>query len=159
MFSAPGIEVKIPERKQLVAKERDGETLRGSKVPSPSSAHLFWNLARSSLAHTSAMKWLPLRHTHTPARGGLNWCLGSKPRKKWRVLAKNEFKFLLSLIVFHFTMPRFPPCLLHPKNLPEAWVLVRSQVWTIWKEILLRIKFSVPKMCLSQVLALSPQQP
>lgn len=60
MLCAPGVEVKIPRKRNLVANERVGETLR-SQVSS-SLDYLFWCSARSSPAHHSAMKGLPSRH-------------------------------------------------------------------------------------------------
>lgn len=46
--------------------------------------------------------------------------------EKWRVLAKREFKFLWSVIIFCFSITRWPPGLLLPKDLPKAWAF--SQV-------------------------------
>lgn len=57
----------------------------------------------------------------TPARRGVNTCLGSEPGKMEGVCQKGVR--IPSEFVFHFTTIRRPPGLLLPENLPKARAL------------------------------------
>lgn len=140
MFSAPGAKIEIPGKRNLVVNTSAGATLRSwiSLHPQTICSAFKPGLLQPHFCH----EMLPpasCRHLQEAE------CISARAAslEKARVLAKRQFRFLQSSIVFHFT--RWPPGLLLRKNFPKTWMLCWPQVWIIWKEVILRINIFCTK--------------